>query len=263
MSAAAKIMAAATIRSCRALLAAGLLAGIGTASISAAAPVAGTSSVPSSVLAALGPSPRRLLFRDVILATTGHGVLPFDTNNPAHSGLRRQILQAAAEAGREIRRQKGLPAVRANEAGNSLEPFVRAALNRVQVVARVPVTVDGRAQASGYPDLEITAPIPCYLELKTYSAATANTTQRSFYYSPSPSPKVTCDAIHLLLAYELEATEREGQTTFVPTHWRLIDLHDLEVDLKFEFNQSNRRLYGRPQAVLGEGALPPDSTPSR
>ena len=73
-------------------------------------------------------------------------------------------------------------------------------------------------------------------------------------HSPSPTPKVTHDALHLLLAYELERSERDGRVTFLPTHWKLVTLQDLEVDLKFEFNQSNRGLYGRDAAksVLGE-----------
>ena len=105
------------------------------------------------------------------------------------------------------------------------------------------------------PDIEITEPAPCYVELKTYNAATANTTQRSFYYSPSETPKVTRDAVHLLLAFELERTARGGTNVFVPTHWKLLSLEDLEVDLKFEFNQSNRGLYGSDKGLLNEGDL--------
>ena len=116
-------------------------------------------------------------------------------------------------------------------------------------------TAGGTAQEPGYPDVEIPGDPPCYLELKTYSATTANTTQRSFYYSPSDRPKVTRDALHLLLAYELEKVERDGKTVFIPAHWKLITLQDLHVDLKFEFNQSNRGLYGKEagKALLGEG----------
>ena len=91
----------------------------------------------------------------------------------------------------------------------------------------------------------------------TMNAATVNTTQLSFYYSPSEKPKVTRDALHLLLAYELEKVEREGKPLFLPLHWRLLTLQDLEVDLKFEFNQSNRGLYGKDanRALLGEESV--------
>lgn len=205
-----------------------------------------------TVLAELAQPARRLPFKTVIAATTGHRVLDFDTNNPAHVELRRKILQAAQLAG-ERAQKEGIATARANEAGNHIEPFVRAALHEAGLGAQVPVTVAGRAQSAGYPDIEITNAPACYLELKTYNATTVNTTQRSFYYSPSTNSKVTRDALHLLLAYELEKQTRDGKTVFRPVHWKLITLENLEVDLKFEFNQSNRGLYGREQSVLGEG----------
>ena len=59
-----------------------------------------------------------------------------------------------------------------------------------------------------------------------------------------------------MLAYELEKIEREGRSVFVPKHWKLLTLEDLEVDLKFEFNQSNRGLYDQGRATLDEGAIP-------
>jgi len=190
----------------------------------------------------------------VIQATTGHRVLDLDTNNPAQVELHQKILKAAALAG-ERARIAGLATARVNEAGNQIEGFVRTALREIGLDARVPVNTAGRAQTVGYPDIEISGNAPCYIELKTYSAATANTTQRSFYYSPSENPKVTRDALHLLLAFELEKVERRGKSVFVPKHWKLLTLEDLEVDLKFEFNQSNRGLYGGGNAVLGENLL--------
>ena len=201
-------------------------------------------------------SAKQIPFKEVIEATTHHSVLDFDTNNPAHRELKDKILKAAALAGERAVRD-GLFSARPNEAGNHIEPFVRAALRDVGLEARVPVNSEGRAQSTGYPDIEITGPTPCYLELKTYNASTADTTQRTFYYSPSEHPKVTRDALHFLLAYQLERTTRDGKTDFVPLHWKLITLQDLVVDLKYEFNQSNRGLYGSDAdgALISEGAV--------
>ena len=231
-----------------AILLASWLAGFGAMAHAQSTP---TNAPLESILAELAQPARRLPFKTVIAATTGHRVLDFDTNSPAHVELRRKILRAAALAG-ERAQKEGIATARANEAGNHIEPFVRAALREVGLAAQVPVTAAGRAQSAGYPDLEITNAPACYLELKTYNATTVNTTQRSFYYSPSANSKVTRDALHLLLAYELEKQTRDGKTVFLPAHWKLITLQDLEVDLKFEFNQSNRGLYGREPAVLGE-----------
>lgn len=199
---------------------------------------------------------KQIPFKAVIEATTHFHVLDFDTNNPAHVELCKKLLQAAARAG-EHAAKEGLETARANEAGNHLEPFVRAALREVGLPARVPVNSSGAAQVTGYPDVEITGVTPCYLELKTYNAATANTTQRTFYYSPSEHPKITRDALHFLLAYQLEKTTRDGKAIFTPVHWKLLTLEDLAVDLKFEFNQSNRGLYGKDaaSALLLEGEV--------
>lgn len=217
-------------------------------------PVPLTNTAAERALAELVKPTKKLPFKTVIHATTGHRVLDLDTNNPAHVELRAKILKAATLAGERARRE-GLATARPNEAGNQLEPFIRAALNEAGLTARIPHTTADRAQATGYPDIEITGSVPCYIELKTYNAATANTTQRSFYYSPSETPKVTRDAIHLLLAYELEKTVRDGKTLFLPTHWKLLTLQNLEVDLKFEFNQSNRGLYGPTNATLDQAPV--------
>jgi len=209
-----------------------------------------------ATLAELSSHAKKILFKEVIFATTHHHVLDFDTNNAAHAALHKKI-SAAASAAASTARAKGLFAARANEAGNHIEAFVKAALHEVGLNVRTPVTTDGDAQTTGYPDVEILSDPPCYLELKTYNAATANTTQRSFYYSPSAHSKVTRDALHFLLAYQLEKSERDGNTVFVPVHWKLLTLQDLQVDLKFEFNQSNRGLYGKETgpALLAEGAV--------
>ena len=222
-----------------------------------AAPVAAATNTPSAAaLAELTKPAKRIPFKEVILATTQHHVLDFDTNNPVHLALQEKILRAAALAG-ERARKEGLDAARANEAGNHIEPFIRAALHEAGLTARVPVNSAGDAQSTGYPDVEILSEPPCYLELKTYNASTVNTTQRSFYFSPSEHPKVTRDALHLLLAFQLEKAERDGKMLFVPVHWKLVTLQDLEVDLKFEFNQSNRGLYGRDAArsLLNEAEI--------
>jgi hypothetical protein len=196
---------------------------------------------------------KRIPFKEVILATTQHRILDIDNQNAAHRVLF-QKLSTAATAAETKARTEGIFATRANEAGNHMEVFVKAALQEAGLPARTPVTTKGEAQTTGYPDVEILSDPPCYLELKTYNATTADTTQRSFYYSPSEHPKVTHDALHLLLAYELEKTTRAGKPAFIPVHWKLITLQDLEVDLKFEFNQSNRGLYGKEagKAILAE-----------
>ncbi|MBI3417543.1 MAG: hypothetical protein HY043_19805 [Verrucomicrobia bacterium] len=199
---------------------------------------------------------KKVPFKEVVQSTTQHRVLDFEPLNAEHARLRDLIRAAAAAAGRQAIAD-GVFAARANEAGNHMEPFVKRALRELKLDARTPVNASGDAQITGYPDLEISGPVPCYLELKTYNAATANTTQRTFYYSPSSHPKITRDALHLLLAFEMKKIERAGKMAFVPAHWKLITLQNLAVDLKFEFNQSNRSMYGAEaaSAVMAEGTV--------
>lgn len=206
-----------------------------------------------AALADLTQPAKQIPFKDVIFATTQHRVISFDTNNAAHRDLFARISVAAGIALTNAR-AAGLFSTRANEAGNHMEAFVKAALREVQLTAHTPVSQSGEMQATGYPDVAIDGAVPCYVELKTYNAATVDTTQRSFYYSPSTNSKVTKDALHLLLAYELEREEANNRTSFRPVRWKLITLENLQVDLKFEFNQSNRGLYGTGsrKALLGE-----------
>ncbi|MCU0783051.1 MAG: hypothetical protein MUF81_03200 [Verrucomicrobia bacterium] len=210
----------------------------------------------AATLSQLAKPSKQIPFKQVIAATTDHRILDFETNNPAHLELRKKILAAAKLAGVRARKE-GIATARANEAGNHIEPFVKAALREAGLHAQTPTNALGQAQTTGYPDIEIAGQPPCYVELKTYNAATADTTQRSFYYSPSEHPKVTHDALHFLLAYELEKTNRDGKPVFIPGHWKLITLENLQVDLKFEFNQSNRGLYGSEaaKALLDEGGI--------
>ncbi len=220
-----------------------------------ATPVIAQSNTPSTAaLGELTKPAKRIPFKEVILATTQHRILDFDNHNAAHRALFQKLSTAAAAAERKARAE-GVFSTRANEAGNHMENFVKAALKEAGLPARTPVTTKGEAQSTGYPDVEILSDPPCYLELKAYNATTADTTQRSFYYSPSEHPKVTRDALHLLLAYKLEKTTRGRKPALIPIHWKLITLQDLQVDLKFEFNQSNRGLYGKEagKAILAEG----------
>ena len=79
---------------------------------------------------------------------------------------------------------------------------------------------------------------------------------RSFYLSPSESFKVAVDARHLLLAFGMEATPISGSSnsTYIPRSYKLIDLHDLLCDVKYEFNSDNRRLYA-PSMILLQGSV--------
>ncbi len=194
---------------------------------------------------------RDVPFGDVVLACTGHRIIPLDAQADADRLARLGRAMAAAV---KAAHDKGIRARRPNEAGNAMESFVKDALRQEGFAAGVPKTAEGKHQAAGYPDVEVRDADGrvTYLEVKIYSHRTANTTQRSFYFSPTAHMKVLADANHLLVGFEMERTRDESGQVFRPTAWKLVDLSTLRVKLKFEFNASNRDLYGKAK-VVGAG----------
>ena len=192
----------------------------------------------------------------IIKALTGHEVLPFDLSNPETRSLL-AALQEAAEVATKTAHHQGIFAGRPNEAGNAVEPFVLNALQSAGLDAQKPKNKRGRVQTTGYPDLQIEfgKSRMCYLECKTYSSKSRDSSNRSFFLSPSENPKVNASAHHLIIAFELERAphrDRGPTLTFVPIRWHIYTLENLRVDLKYEFNASNKRLYDAG-ALLAEG----------
>ncbi len=171
----------------------------------------------------------------IIEALSGHHVRPWH-------GEHRAQLVAAADAVITAVNHAHLTAARANEAGNAVEDFVRAALDTQGLPADRPAGPSGHARAAGYPDLEARADdgTAFYVEVKTFNAGTEDSTQRTFYLSPSADFKVTRDAVHLLIAVELE---HSADDAYHAVRARWLDLSRLKCDLKHEFNASNRDLY--------------------
>lgn len=145
---------------------------------------------------------------------------------------------------------------RPNEVGNDLEAYVMRALPQAGLAAARPTSQAGLGKSTGYPDILVRdeAKRATYLECKIFAHGSADTTMRSFYLSPSESFKVSVDARHLLLAFGMEANPIAGSrdSLYIPKSYKLIDLHDLLCDVKYEFNSDNRRLYA-PSMMLMQG----------
>ncbi len=193
-----------------------------------------------------------------IKALTGCEVLSFDLSYKENKELLHLLKKAAQKAG-ERARQEGIRASRPNEAGNYIEVFVIEALKEVGLEADRPRTRSGKRKVVGYPDIEVIdkSGRVVYLDCKTYSPTTMNQTFRTFYFSPSEDPKITRDAFHLLLSFELVEQEIDGQTLFIPVSWQLYTLEKLKVQVKHEFNASNRDIYSE-EFLLAEGRLDED-----
>jgi len=202
---------------------------------------------------------KNLPFSSVIRLLSGCKVLKFDHQNPDYITLLSKLKSAAELAGREAFKV-GIFTKRPNEAGNKIEPFVKEALRQTGLVADTPIAKNGKKKSAGYPDIQITYgdSLTAYLECKTYNIKNIDTTQRAFYFSPSENFKVTKDALHLMLSYQLVIEKRDNKLAYVPIHWKILTLDSLTVDLKHEFNQSNVKIYGKksePKTVLAEGKV--------
>jgi len=197
-------------------------------------------------------------FNLVIETMTGKKVISFDFKNTEHKGLLVLLKKTPPSGGKEINKT-GILRSRPNEVGNDIEPFVRSALNSLKLQSDIPTGLDKKKKAAGYPDILLWYNNkPYYLECKTYNIENIETTQRSFYFSPSDEFKVIYDAPHFLLSFEIYvAGERGRNHVYKCKHYKILSLESLSLDVKYEFNSDNQRMYsGKNGAViLDEGEI--------
>jgi len=146
------------------------------------------------------------------------------------------------------------------EVTNGLREFkIRGAPHSLDLRADIPIGPSGYKKATGYPDILFWFNNdPYYLECKTYNVETIETTQRSFYFSPSDEFKVIYDAPHFILSYEIYvAGEKENKHVYKCRHYKILSIESLSLDVKYEFNSDNRRMYSGKDGtvILYEGDI--------
>jgi hypothetical protein len=197
-------------------------------------------------------------FNLVIEIMTGKRVISFDFKEQDHKEVLEKLKQGAKNAGREINKI-GIARPRPNEVGNDIEPYVRSALNSMGLNADVPKGAKGHKKSTGYPDILFWFnDKPFYLECKTYNIENLETTQRSFYFSPSDEFKVIYDAPHFILSYEIYVAGEEQQNhIYKCKHYKILSIEALSLDVKYEFNSDNRRMYSGKDGtiILAEGQI--------
>lgn len=200
---------------------------------------------------------RGIPFPTIIKSLSGFLVEPIVPAAPNDAALIDALTKAAAEV-RQLVNANPIRRSRPNEVGNDIEPFVIEAAQNVGLKAERPKSVSGRGQQTGYPDILIwdQGNRPCYLECKVFGDGKPLTTMRSFYLSPSQNFKVSHDARHLLIAFEVSRQPIAGSRAsfYRPVSFKLIDLNALECDIKLEINSHNKRLYD-PAMILTSGKL--------
>jgi hypothetical protein len=196
-------------------------------------------------------------FPVVIKAICGNAVEDINLDNAQDARLIDALKETAAIVAKLVARSP-IRRPRPNEVGNDLEPFVRQAANEAGLRASAPRSSTGRGQQVGYPDILIhdAAGRATYLEVKSFADGGEATTMRSFYLSPSANPKVCMDARHIVLGFGVEAKPISGSrdSFYTAVSFKLINLFELQCDVKYEFNSDNRRMYAS-NLVLASGRL--------
>src|SRR3989338_6618905 len=162
-------------------------------------------------------------FNLVIESISGKKILPFNKNDKKDERLLGDLKKIAKIAGIRINKT-GIVRARPNEVGKDIE------------------LIDKFSRTS-------------YLECKTFNIENIDTTQRSFYLSPSKDFKVTKDAHHFIISYEVYIANKKGKKNiFKCKSWKILTLEKLLVDVKYEFNTHNKQLYSKA-LILAEGKL--------
>jgi len=198
---------------------------------------------------------RNVPFPLIVKAMCGHKVIPLDVAGQADRALVKSLKEAVRLCVKELKLHP-IKRPRPNEVGNDIEKYVMQAVPKVGLKAFRPTTKTGKGRSTGYPDILIQDNIDryTYLECKIFTQGAPLTTMRSFYLSPSASPKVCFDARHLLLAFGMDASAIKGSrnSSYKPRSFKLIDLYNLTCSVKYEFNADNRSLY-KPSMILADG----------
>lgn len=208
-------------------------------------PTAPAQSSPIRALMKTADTMADIPFREVVVAASGHRVLAVDPASP-EDRLLLDHLTMAFDALLEWINSPDSPVRglrRINEASSHVENKLHRLLTQGDFTCSIPLSSNGKAQRSGYPDLQIThTPTGrvTYLDPKLFEATSRHSTLRTFYYEPDAlTGKVQHDARHLLLGISHDG--KDGAWTFAG--WELIDLHEFHVKLKAEFQGSNKDLY--------------------
>src|SRR6266516_295682 len=200
---------------------------------------------------------RGIPFAEVIFDATGKRVLSVDPKNETDQRVIKEISAACDET---IKRMNSPSSViqnvaRINDVSSHFEDSLRQLLNSTSGLnCDFPHTAEGRVLRSGYPDLRIVdmaSKRVFYLDPKLYVVGSRDSSFRTFYFEPKiATNKVRDDAVHLIAGFEHES-QKEGRWSFI--RWDLVDLAQLRVKLKAEFQGSNHDMY-RPETIVATSA---------
>lgn len=193
-------------------------------------------------------------FADVVAATSGTLVLPVDPLDPVDQAMVTH-LQNALNTCLEHITDPGHPiheVGRVNEISRHVEDNLLDLLNtNPAFVCQIPLNASGEHQRSGYPDLRLEhleSGRVFYVDPKIYKSGSETSSFRTFYFEPKGATnKLLDDASHLIVGI---AHAGKVDNLWQLSSWQIVDLYSFKVQLKAEFQASNRDLYQKT-AVIG------------
>ena len=168
------------------------------------------------------------LFRDIVFEDTGYNVKKATPEQIADA-KNNAILARDDQINKNenvFKGKDGKPRKRYNECGNDMENVLKISSNG---------KLTGLGQAAGYPDLE-NCICEYYLECKVANSKSMDTSFRSFYLSTLS--KIKKSQPHLLVCFKHHDAKLSKEDEPI-----VIDLYDLELTLKQEWNASNKIVY--------------------
>jgi len=174
----------------------------------------------------------------IVESISNFKVIPFNSKNDKDLKLLRLLEQASLYCCEDLYHNPIDSKVRVNEVGNQMENYLIKSLLKAGLKAEKP-----KGKSTGYPDILVLRDenYPVYIECKTFNNETLDSTQRTFYLSPSNNFKVDRDANHIVISFEIELSSRG----YIAKAYKIVDVSSLLCDVKYEFNSNNKRLYSK------------------
>lgn len=180
-------------------------------------------------------------------------IIPFDNTNIQDKELLLKLMKVADTVWKLVNKI-WIIRPRPNEVWNDIEPFVKDALNAIWLNADTPKAISWKKKSTWYPDIEFKDQFwrYNYLECKTFNIENINTSQRSFYLSPSEDFKITRSCHHFIISFEIYVENSQWRNNIYKCKsWKIITVEDLYVDVKYEFNSDNARMYSK-ELIIAE-----------
>ena len=168
------------------------------------------------------------LLRVIVKEGTGHNVIKADPE--IIEAVKKHAIKARdyqIDVNKNMFTNKdGIPRERYNECGNDMENVLKTSSDNV---------LKGLGKACGYPDLHCSND-EYYLECKVAAANSTKSSFRSFYLSTLD--KITKSQPHILVCFK-----HHNGKLLKSDEPIVIDLYDLELSLKCEWQSNNKEMY--------------------